>query len=88
MASILGIILSIGGLVCWIITLIKMFQKDNVGLAILGIICPLWAFIWGWLNAAKHDHKKIMMIWTACWILSMIFTAAGGGFSSSFSVGQ
>ncbi|MBT8043362.1 MAG: hypothetical protein KJO79_00300 [Verrucomicrobiae bacterium] len=69
-------------------TLIKMFQKDNVGLAILGIICPLWAFIWGWINASKYDHKKIMLIWTAAWILGVIFNIAAGGMQASFSVGE
>ncbi len=86
--AILGMIFGIGSLVCWIMTLIKMFQNENVGLAILGIICPLWAFIWGWMNAAKHNHKKIMMIWTACWILGMIFNIASGGFQASFSTGS
>ncbi len=86
MLVILGIIFGIGSLVCWIMTLIKMFQKDNVGLAILGIICPLWAFIWGWMNAAKYDHKKIMMIWTGCVVLGTIFNVAGGG--AQVSIGQ
>ena len=86
--AILGIVFGIGSLVCWILTLIKMFQNDNIGLAILGIICPLWAFIWGWINAKKHGHQKIMMIWTACWVLGMIFNIAGGGFSYSVNTGR
>lgn len=85
---ILAIIASLASLACWVMTLIKMFQNENVGLAILGIICPLWAFIWGWMNAKKHDHQKIMLIWTVCWIVGMIANVASGGFSASFNTGR
>ncbi len=64
--QILASLASIGSLVCWIMTLIKMFQNDKVILAILGILCPLWAFIWGWMNKDKAAHPKLMLIWTIC----------------------
>ena len=55
------------GLVCWIMTLIKMFGDTQDGgtlKGVLGILCPLWAFIWGWMTAAKHATKNIMLVWT------------------------
>ena len=79
--SILGLIISLGSIACWIITLIKMF-KGNIGLAILGIICPLWAFIWGWMNCGTAD-KKLMLIWTACIVLAGFFNVMGGMGSAS-----
>ena len=59
-------------LVCWIMTLIQMFQKESVLQGILGIICSLWAFIWGWMNIAKTGQKNIMLIWTIAIIVSII----------------
>ena len=53
--------------VCWIMTLIKMFsdkQDGSVLKAVLGILCPLWAFIWGWMNAGKLGTKNLMLTWT------------------------
>lgn len=39
-------------------------------MGILGIItCGLWAFIWGWINAGKYSLTKIMLIWTASYVL-------------------
>ncbi|MGJ8671551.1 hypothetical protein [Rubritalea sp.] len=60
---------SVASLVCWIITLITMFKSDKILLAILGIICPLWSFIWGWMNKAKLPNKNLMIIWTICIII-------------------
>ena len=59
-------------LVCWIMTLIQMFQKESVLLGILGILCSLWAFIWGWMNTAKTGQKNIMLIWTIAVVVSII----------------
>ncbi|MFK7910183.1 MAG: hypothetical protein AB8F34_06225 [Akkermansiaceae bacterium] len=84
---ILASIAGLGMLACWIMTLIKMFQNEKPLIAILGILCGLWAFIWGWMNAAKHNHKKIMLIWTVCWVVYMIFAASAGMFSMSFTTG-
>lgn len=69
---ILSYILSLGSLVCWIITLIQMFQKESILKGILGIICGIWAFVWGWMNTDKTDQKMVMIIWTGCWLLGMV----------------
>ena len=71
-------LVSMASLVCWIMTLIQMFQKESVLLGILGIICPLWAFIWGWTNTAKTGQKNIMLIWTILWVVSVILNFSVG----------
>jgi len=38
---------------------------------ILGIICGLYAFIWGWMNAEQQGLKKVMIIWTVLIIVSI-----------------
>ena len=74
--NIIGIALlavgGIGSLVCWIMVLIKMFQNDKPLIGVLGILCSLWAFIWGWMKSRGLGLKKIMMIWSACIALTIV----------------
>jgi len=82
----ISIIVWLGCLGCWIMTPIKMFKSnENVGLSILGCICPLWAFIWGWMNAAKMNHKQIMLIWSGLIGASIILNIIAAAVSSSIS---
>jgi hypothetical protein len=81
--QILGMLLSLGCVICWIIVLIKLFQNEGALKGILGLICGLYTFIWGWMNATRLSIKNIMMIWTLLIILSIIINAMTGGFSYS-----
>ncbi len=69
---------SVVSLVCWIMILVRIF-KENVGLGILGIICGLFAFIYGWVKVKEYDAKNIMLIWTVAWIVAMIAQSLGAG---------
>jgi hypothetical protein len=62
----------IGSLVCWIMILIKMFQNDKPLIGILGILCGMWAFIWGWMKSSSLGLKKTMMIWSVCFGMSIV----------------
>lgn len=86
MLGILGSVLLLGGIICYIIVLIKQFQDGGVVQGIIGLLCGLWTFIWGWMNAGRLNIRNIMMIWTGLWILGMILSALGGGFS--YSIGD
>ena len=76
----------IGSLVCWIIVLIQIF-KENVGLGILGIICGLFAFIYGWVKAAEYGIQKVMVWWTVFFlgsiVLQILAAAVIGGMAAS-----
>jgi hypothetical protein len=78
--EIIAIAISIASLVCWILTLVKIFQSGNTLWGILGI-CPLVAFIYGWVKVGELDNQKIMLIWTVCIIAGMIvnFSLAATG---------
>ena len=39
---------------------------------ILGILCGLYTFIWGWMESARLGIKNIMMIWTALIVVGII----------------
>jgi hypothetical protein len=67
---------SIVSLVCWIMTLVKMFtdkEKGGVLHGIIGIVtCGIWALIWGWMNAARLNYQKVMLIWTIAFAAGLI----------------
>ena len=47
----------IGTIIIWvsgIMVLIKLFQKEGVMKGILGLICMLYTYIWGWMNINKE----------------------------------
>ena len=53
MVTIIGGLVWLGCVICAIIVLIKLFQTEGALKGILGIICLLYTFIWGWMNANK-----------------------------------
>jgi hypothetical protein len=74
----------LASVICFIIVLIKLFQDKGVLHGILGLICSLYTFIWGWLNAGRLNIRNIMMIWTAVIILGMVLGFLGGSFNYSY----
>jgi hypothetical protein len=76
--QIIGMLIGLASLVCFIMVLIKQFQNAGAVHGIIGIItCGIWTFIWGWMNANNLNIKNIMMIWTlliiVCIILNFMF---------------
>ena len=81
MATIGSILLGVAGLgslVCWIIVLISVFKSAGVLQGIIGIICALWAFIWGWMNVGPQNLRNVMLIWSVCILISLL----GSGLSN------
>jgi hypothetical protein len=75
-AQIAMIVFGIGSLVCWIIMLVKIFQAGYTLQGVLGIICGLVAFIYGWMKSDELDAKPVMLAWTGCIIGQVIFAMA------------
>ena len=84
--QILALVALLGCIICWVIVLIKMFQNEGALKGILGFLCSLYAFIWGWMNGTKYNIKTIMMIWTLLLIVYFAAAFMGGGFS--YSIGR
>jgi hypothetical protein len=84
--GILALLCQLVAIVCWILVIVKMFQTAGAVQGILGIICSLWAFIWGWMNSDKVG-KNIMLAWTAAIVLAIVFVTLSGGYNYSFSTG-
>ena len=69
---ILAVIGGLGSLICLIIVLLKLFPAEGALKGVLGIICGLYTYIWGWMNAGRFNLHNIMYAWTACIVLSLI----------------
>ncbi|HKP11469.1 MAG TPA: hypothetical protein VJZ91_05140 [Blastocatellia bacterium] len=84
----MAIVALIGAIICQIIVVVKMFQNAGALQGIIGLICGIWALIWGWMNAGKYGLKNIMLIWTVLIIVYAILAGLSGGFNYSYSVGR
>jgi hypothetical protein len=76
--GILVALLGLANLILAIIVLIKLFQTEGALKGILGLICGIYTFIWGWMNANKLGIRNIMLAWTAVIILYFIVSLAFG----------
>ncbi len=67
---------SLGWIVCFILIVIKMFQKGQTVLGIVCILCcgigGIIAFVYGWMKSGEWDIRNIMIVWTVCWVLLII----------------
>jgi len=79
--SILAVVVWVANIVLFIMVLIKLFKKEGVLLGILGLICGIYTFIWGWMNSGLVG-KNIMIAWTVCIVLSIVLNGAVAGMSS------
>jgi hypothetical protein len=86
--GILALLCLIGAVICQIIVIIRMFKDAGAVQGIIGIICGIWAFIWGWMNSGRLGIRNIMLIWTALIILYVILMGVGGGFAAMSGAGN
>ena len=61
-----------------ILVVVKMFQNAGALHGILGLICGLYALVWGWMNANKYGIKNLMIAWTGLLILIIILNIVFG----------
>jgi hypothetical protein len=70
----LGTIGSFIAFVAGIMVLVKLFQTEGIGKGLLGLICMLYTFIWGWQNIKKEELqlKTWMYVWSGAILLGII----------------
>ena len=79
----------LGSLACLVMVLLKLFPAEGPLKGILGIICGLYTYVWGWMNATRFNLKTIMLVWTALIILQIALGAmVGMSAASQFSSGM
>jgi len=71
--------------VCYVIVLIKMFQRDMAGLAlgsiVLSVCCGiggLIVFVVGWANSPQWRIKNLMLLWTGSIVVGIVSGTLGG----------
>jgi hypothetical protein len=65
--------------VAGLVVLVKLFQKEGVLKGILGLICMLYTYIWGWMHV-KDESLKLktwMWVWTGAILLGVILAVIG-----------
>jgi hypothetical protein len=87
--NLLSLVLGVGSLICFIMVIIKMFQNDATGVAIVSLLLllcgigALVAFVYGWVKAAEWGITNVMLAWTGCFVGGIVLTvlqlAMGGG---------
>jgi hypothetical protein len=76
--------LSVLQVAIWVVILIKLWQREGSGMGIVGLICGLYTFYWGWRNCASLDYerqsnnespmyKTAMIVWTVLIVAGGIF---------------
>jgi hypothetical protein len=78
---------SIGSFIAWIagiVVLYKLFQKEGLLKAVLGLICMLYTFIWGWQNISKEELKlkTWMYVWSGAIVVGILLNVIGSMASS------
>jgi len=64
-------VITIAALACWILVVVKVFQSGNTGMGIC-CICPLFAFIYGWIKCGELEIRNIMLIWTGIVVVNIV----------------
>ena len=66
-------------LVAGIVVLVKLFQKEGFLKGILGLICMLYTYIWGWMHVKQTalNLKTWMWVWTGAILLGIILNIYG-----------
>jgi uncharacterized membrane protein YfcA len=72
--AILSGLVGIAVFVLFIMVLIKLFQNEGTGKGILGLICGLYTFVWGWMKHKELDITKVMIAWSVLIVISMILS--------------
>jgi len=72
-------VLSLIGLIVFIIVLIKQFKHGGALQGIIGIItCGFWTFIWGWIKHKSLAMTKLMIIWTVIQVTPLVLIGVFG----------
>ncbi len=75
----------LANLITFIIVLIRLFKEEGAGKGILGLICGIYTYWWGWKNATRLDmadaqagkkgpltYKNVMLVWTVALLIQIV----------------
>lgn len=59
------------GIICWLLTVRLIFQKDGPVFGVLALF-PLFSVVFGWVRFQEHDNLRVMIAWQLCIALGML----------------
>ena len=65
-------ILQVTSIIIFFIVLIRLFKTEGALKGILGFLCGLYTFIWGWLKHKELQMTKLMAVWSIILIIFMV----------------
>lgn len=66
-------LVSLANITLIVVMLVKQFKTAGVVHGIIGVITiSLWTFVWGWINAGRLGIRKLMLLWTTTFILTIV----------------
>ncbi|MDJ0754494.1 MAG: hypothetical protein QNJ45_13305 [Ardenticatenaceae bacterium] len=74
--EILLIVAGLANLVCFIWVLVKLFADKGPLHGILGIVCSIYTFFWGWVNVSEQNITPVMLVWTISIVAGMVAQTA------------
>lgn len=74
--EILLILSGLGSLVCFVWVLIKLFANKGPLHGLLGLVCAIYAFFWGWVNVSEQNITPVMIVWTLSIVGGMVAQVA------------
>jgi hypothetical protein len=77
--GLIGTLGSVIALVAGIVVLVKLFQREGILKGILGLICMLYTYIWGWMKIKDEELnlRTWMYVWTAAIVLGILLNIIG-----------
>jgi hypothetical protein len=79
MWQVLNWVASLASLVCFILVVVKMFQKNQTTLGIVSLVLVLCcgiggliAFVYGWIKSGEWQIMPIMLVWTGAIIVGIL----------------
>jgi hypothetical protein len=83
----------LGSAIAWIagiVVLVKLFQKEGFLKGILGFICMIYTYIWGWMHVKDEtlNIKTWMWIWTGAILLGIVLNVIGSAQSVTSNIIQ
>ena len=85
----MGILTTLFNLVSFaagIVVLIRLFKKEGVLKGILGILCMLYTFTWGWMHYKEENIKNVMLIWSLVILITIVLNVISSAASGSSSL--
>ncbi len=62
---------AVGALACFLGVVVRLFRTRRTWWALLGLLFPPYAFVWGWLDGYRHKRRRLMVAWSALTVLSV-----------------